>query len=608
MIEPLLLLFYKSNQMNFTVLDWSIISVFLLITLFIGLYFKNSASKSLTDFFLAGRNLPWYIAGISMVATTFAADTPLWVAEEIYKKGISGNWLWWNMLIGGMVTTFFFARLWRRADVLTELEFLEIRYSGKVVNFFRSFKSVYLGVFFNAVILGWVNAAMIKIIMVFFQIDFNTAFFAVVGLMILVAIYSTISGLLGVTITDSIQFILAMTGCIILAIIMVNSEQVGGIDGLKEKLPASRFHFFPDFSGSNSIGTFSISILAFVSFIGIQWWSSWYPGGEPGGGGYISQRMMSTKNEKHSVFATLFFQIAHYCLRPWPWIIVGLCALVVYPELTEKTAGNGFVMAMNDFMPSGLKGLLFTAFLGAYMSTISTQLNWGASFLTNDLYLKNTKSKPSQKKLVLVGRLSTIFIMTVAIFSTYMIDTISGAARFLIGSSAGLGAVLILRWYWWRINIWSEISATIAPIIGFTLAKYVISPRYEIDGTNIFVESEGILLTTTLFTTLVWLIVTFVTPPTTQEKLKSFFDKVKPDGAWGPFQTKPSKSNLPHLTVCWISSVWMTYSVLFFIGKLIFKEWNSVMIWGVSSLVSFIIFRWFLNKTTIMDKEEVINE
>lgn len=595
--------------MNFTPLDWTIIIVFLGITLFIGLYFKNKASGSLTDFFLAGRNLPWYIAGISMVATTFAADTPLWVAEEIYKKGISGNWLWWNMLIGGMVTTFFFAKLWRRADVLTELEFLEIRYSGKVVNFFRSFKSVYLGVFFNAVIIGWVNAAMIKILMVFFGIDFNTAFLAVVGLMILVAIYSTISGLLGVTITDSIQFVLAMTGCIVLAIIMVNSEQVGGIDGLKEKLPESRFNFFPDFSGENNVGTFSISVLAFVSFIGVQWWSSWYPGGEPGGGGYISQRMMSTKNEKHSVFATLFFQIAHYCLRPWPWIIVGLCALVVYPELTEKTAGNGFVMAMNDFMPSGLKGLLFTAFLGAYMSTVSTQLNWGASFLTNDLYLRNTSKEPYQKKLVLIGRLSTVFIMVVAIFSTYMIDTISGAARFLIGSSAGLGAVLILRWYWWRINIWSEISATVAPIFGYTIAKYGIAPMYERTdfARNRFLDNEGILLTTTLFTTLVWLIVTFTTQPTSKEKLTSFYQKVKPDGAWKPFRKEKTKSNLPSLFVCWITSVWMTYSVLFLIGKIIFKEWDSVMIWGASSLISFIIFRIYLNKTSILDKK-IVNE
>lgn len=609
MIEPLLLFFYKTKQMNFTALDWSIIIAFLLITLFVGLYFKNSASKSLTDFFLAGRNLPWYIAGISMVATTFAADTPLWVAEVIKKNGVSGNWLWWNMMIGGMVTTFFFAKLWRRANVLTELEFLEIRYSGKAVNVFRSFKSVYLGIFFNAIVIGWVNAAMIKILEEFFGIDYFTAFQVVAGLMVLIAIYSTISGLLGVAITDALQFVLAMAGCIILAIIMMNSEQVGGIDGLKEKLPAWRFEFFPNFNSANSVGTFSVSILAFLSFVGVQWWASWYPGAEPGGGGYISQRMMSTKNEKHSVFATLFFQIAHYCLRPWPWIIVGLCALVVYPELSQADAGKGFVKAMNEFMPSGLKGLLFTAFLGAYMSTISTQLNWGASYLTNDLYKRNFGQKSSQKKLVRIGKLFTVVIMIVAVITTTFIETIDGAARFLIGSSAGLGAVLILRWYWWRINIWSEISATLAPILGYSVAKYIIAPVYQLENSNVFIENEGIILVTTLFTTIVWLIVTFITKPTSKEKLQSFYNQVKPDGAWKPFRQKSNNgsSNLMYLAFCWISSVWMTYSVLFLIGKLIFKEWNSVMIWGASSLVSFIIFRMFLNKTSIMDKEEKID-
>lgn len=595
--------------MNFTALDWTIIISFLAITLFVGLYFKNSASKSLTDFFLAGRNLPWYIAGISMVATTFAADTPLWVTEVIHKSGISGNWLWWNMLIGGMVTTFFFAKLWRRADVLTELEFLDIRYSGKVVNYFRGFKSIYLGIFFNAIVIGWVNSAMIKIMMVFFGTDFQTAFYIVAGLMVLIAIYSSISGLLGVAITDALQFVLAMAGCIILAVIMVNSEQVGGIDGLKEKLPAWCFDFFPNFDKSNSIGTFTVSILAFISFTGVQWWASWYPGAEPGGGGYISQRMMSTKSEKDSVFATLFFQIAHYCLRPWPWIIVGLCALVVYPDLTSANAGEGFVRAMNDFMPPGLKGLLFTAFLGAYMSTISTQLNWGASYLTNDLYKRNFGKDKTQKQLVNVGKLFTVVIMIVAVITTTFIETIDGAARFLIGSSAGLGAVLILRWYWWRINIWSEISATIAPILGYTIAKYMIAPMYELESGNTFIENEGILLVTTLFTTVIWLIVTFMTKPTDEKKLLSFYNKIKPDGAWNPIKKltnfKEEKSNLPYLFVCWITSVWMTYSILFFIGKLIFKEWDSVMIWGASSLVSFIIFRLFLNKTSILDKTPI---
>ena len=592
--------------MNFSTLDWIIIISFLGITLFIGLYFKNKASKSLTDFFLAGRNLPWYIAGISMVATTFAADTPLWVTEVIHKSGISGNWLWWNMLIGGMITTFFFAKLWRRADVLTELEFLDIRYSGKVVNYFRGFKSIYLGIFFNAIVIGWVNSAMIKIMMVFFGVDFITAFKIVAGLMVLIAIYSSISGLLGVAITDALQFVLAMAGCIILAVIMVNSEQVGGIDGLKEKLPEWRFDFFPNFDKGNTIGTFTVSILAFISFIGVQWWASWYPGAEPGGGGYISQRMMSTKTEKDSVFATLFFQIAHYCLRPWPWIIVGLCALVVYPELTDKNAGEGFVRAMNDFMPSGLKGLLFTAFLGAYMSTISTQLNWGASYLTNDLYKRNFGKDKTQKQLVNVGKLFTVLIMVVAVITTTFIETIDGAARFLIGSSAGLGAVLILRWYWWRINIWSEISATIAPLLGYTIAKYVIAPRYEIGSSNVFIENEGILLVTTLFTTVVWIIVTYATKPTAESKLISFYKKVKPDGSWKPIKKKlgitTSNSNLIYLTFCWFTSVIMTYSILFFIGKLIFKEWDSALTWGITAFVSFVIFRFALRKTSILDK------
>lgn len=584
--------------MSFSLIDWLIVAAFLGISLYIGFRFKNKASGNLADFFLAGRNLPWYIAGVSMVATTFAADTPLWVTEVIHKNGVSGNWLWWNMLIGGIFTTFFFAKLWRRANIITELEFLEIRYSGKIVHFFRSFKAVYLGVFFNAIIIGWVNAAMIKILVVFFKLEYEEAFGIVVGLMALTAIYSTLSGLLGVAITDAIQFVLAMAGCIILAIVMVNSDLVGGIDGLKEKLPEWRFQFFPNFTNEGDVGTFTLPILAFLSFIGVQWWASWYPGAEPGGGGYIAQRMMSTKNEKHAVFSTLFFQIAHYCLRPWPWILVGLCALVVYPNLSAEDAGNGFVMAMNDFMPIGLKGLLFTAFLGAYMSTISTQLNWGASYLTNDLYKRNVNVK-DEKELVNVGRWMTIGIMLVAIVSTFFIQTIDGAARFLIASSAGLGAVLILRWYWWRINIWSEIIATVAPIIGFIIAKYVILPYYQVNEQNAFENNEGVLLFTTGFTTLSWILVTFLTKPTDEAILKSFYKRVSPDGFWKPFRDHKKSSVLP-LIGAWITGVVMTYGVLFFIGKLVFKEWEEAFIWGSVSLINFIVFRMLLNKTSVL--------
>lgn len=592
-------------------LDWIIIIIFLLISLYIGLKFKNKASGSLTDFFLAGRNLPWYIAGLSMVATTFAADTPLWVTEVIKKNGISGNWLWWNMLIGGMLTTFFFAKMWRKANVLTELEFLELRYSGKVTKLFRKFKAVYLGLFFNTIIIGWVNAAMIKILMIFLNIDYSTAFIYIAILMILIAVYSSLSGLLGVAITDALQFTLAMGGCIVLAIIMLNSEQVGGVVGLKEKLPEWRFNFFPNLNGTNSdIGTFGLTIGAFFSFVAIQWWASWYPGNEPGGGGYIAQRMMSTKNEKHAVLATLFFQIAHYALRPWPWIIVGLCALIVYPDLPMNEAGNGFVFAMRDFMPTGFRGLIFTAFLGAYMSTISTQLNWGASYITNDLY-KNINTENNevlfQKKLVLIGRIATVSIMAIALVITSFIDTIDGAARFLIASSAGLGAVLILRWYWSRINIWSEISATIAPIIGFVLSKFVVAPLFErsCNAGNSFVENEGILLFTTLFTTIAWLSVTFLTKPENDETLKKFYKQVEPLGAWNSVRERlnlpKTKSQIPALIACWISAVTLTYSTLFFIGKLIFEEYYYAIINLAIGVISFIVLRYFMFNTKIFN-------
>ena len=594
--------------------DWIIVALFLGITLYIGLKFKNKASGSLTDFFLAGRNLPWYIAGISMVATTFAADTPLWVAEVIKKNGISGNWLWWNMLIGGMLTTFFFAKMWRKANVLTELEFIELRYSGKAAKFFRKFKAVYLGIFFNTIIIGWVNAAMIKILMIFLNIDYQTAFIYIGILMVLIAIYSTLSGLLGVAITDALQFVLAMGGCIILAVIMLNSEQVGGVEGLKAKLPEWQFNFFPSIGeGSSGIGTFGLTIGAFFSFVAIQWWASWYPGNEPGGGGYISQRMMSTKSEKDAVFATLFFQIAHYALRPWPWIVIGLCAVVVYPNLAMNEAGNGFVMAMRDFMPVGLRGLLFTAFLGAYMSTISTQLNWGASYLTNDLYKRNKEEKGKtieQKQLVNAGKIATVIIMAIALIITSFIDTIDGAARFLIASSAGLGAVLILRWYWSRINIWSEISATIAPIIGYTLSKFLIAPMFNIqisetETQNLFIANEGILLCTTLFTTVIWLITTFISKPEKEETLKNFYQQVKPQGAWNSIRNSLSlpkqKSQIPALVLSWISATTLTYSMLFMIGKLIFKEYQAALINLVIALISILILRLLMLRTKIFN-------
>lgn len=593
-------------------IDWLIVIVFLAISLFIGIKYKGKSSGSLADFFLAGRNLPWYIAGISMVATTFAADTPLWVAEVIKKNGVSGNWLWWNMLIGGMLTTFFFAKMWRKANVITELEFIELRYSGKPAKYFRYFKSFYLGVFFNCIIIGWVNAAMLKIIMTFLNVDYTTAFYIIAALLVIVAIYSSLSGLLGVAITDSVQFVLAMGGCIILAILMLNSEKVGGMEGLKSALPEWKFNFFPTLGSElpSQIGSFGLTIGAFFSFVAIQWWASWYPGNEPGGGGYIAQRMMSTKNEKNAILATLFFQVAHYALRPWPWIIVGLCALVVYPELTLENAGNGFVFAMRDFMPTGLKGLIFTAFLGAYMSTISTQLNWGASYLTNDFYKNVKESNGKQvkdKELVKTGKIFTVLIMVLALIITTFIETIDGAARFLIASSAGLGAVLILRWYWSRINIWSEITATIAPIGGYLLANFAIAPLFErsCNAGNPFIDNEGVLLFTTLFTTICWVSITLLTPKESDQTLANFYLQVKPQGAWNSVREKlklpQEKSQLPILFLCWILAISLTYATLFAIGKIIFQAYFIGVIYLIVALISGLLLRYIFIKSKIFN-------
>jgi Na+/proline symporter len=586
--------------MELELIDWTVILLYLALAIGVGIYFKSRASKSLSDFFLGGRNLPWYIAGVSMVATTFAADTPLWVTEKIAQHGISGNWLWWNMLIGGLLTTFFFARLWRRAEIVTELELIELRYSGKAAAFLRGFKSVYMGIFLNAVIIGWVNAALMSILKVFFDIPEEQLIYIIALAMLIVAIYSSLSGLLGVAMTDFIQFFIAMAGCIILAVVVLNTEKVGGITGLKEQLPAWRFDFFPKItseSTAETIGTYSVTIGAFLTFGLVQWWASWYPGAEPGGGGYIAQRMMSTKDEKQAVLATLFFQVAHYCLRPWPWIIVGLCSLVLYPDLSIEESGKGFIMAMKDYLPAGLKGLLLVAFLSAYMSTISTQLNWGASYLTNDLYKrflskkKFSSNEEEQNDLVQKARLFTLLIMFISLFTTLQISTIDSAATFLIECGAGLGMVLILRWYWWRINAWSEITASIAPFFAYLLANYVLELSYPYN-----------FLFTVAFSSICWLVATFLSPPTSAQTLKRFYQKVQPDGYWGAYTDKQkAPSNWKALLLCWISSIVLVYSVLFLIGDLIFMNYNELFIELILLLVSLLTLRFQLKKTRIFE-------
>ncbi len=579
-------------------IDWIIVLLYFLFSLGIGLYFFKRAGKDTEAFFLSGRKLPWWLAGLSMVATTFAADTPLAVTELVNKHGIAGNWLWWNMLIGGMLTVFFFAKLWRRAEVLTDVEFIELRYTRIYATILRGFKSIYLGLFMNVLIMGWVNLAMMKILMGIFPeyVNESNVLIFISFAMLITAIYSALSGLWGVAVTDAFQFVLAMVGCIILAIIVVNSEQIGGISGLQAKLPEWAFNFFPVISSEkgNTIsysGAFAIPISAFLAYIGIQWWASWYPGAEPGGGGYVAQRMMSAKDEKHSLFATLFFQIAHYCIRPWPWIIVGLCTLVLYPELKDK--GLGYVYAMNEFLPPGLKGLMLAAFFAAYMSTIATHLNWGTSYLINDLYKRFLVKRKSEKHYVIVSKIITIILMFLSIIVTTQMSSISGVWEFVIECGAGLGLVLILRWYWWRINAISEITATIAPFVFIglikILGKHIVFPVFEL-GNFIVDINKGFpdtLYVIVPLTTISWIIATFITEHDEYFMLQDFYRKIHPGGiGWKKisryleyFKNVKSDKGYIKLFINWIAGIVLVYMFLFGIGKLIFGYYISAVVY-----------------------------
>ena len=564
--------------MGVTTIDWIVIVAFMVVFLGIALYFKNKASESIDSFFLGGRNLPWYIAGTSMVATTFAADTPLAVTELVAQNGISGNWLWWNMLAGGMLTTFFFAKYWRRAGVLTDIELIKIRYSGKEAHYLRLFKSVYMGVFLNVLIIGWVNIALMTLLEVFFDLDRNSSLLITAAAMGIVIIYSAVSGFLGVVYTDVIQFITAMTGSVLLAIFVINSPDIGGITGLKESLPSSSFNFFPKLGDGSTGTTLALGIGSFLAFVTVQWWASWYPGNEPGGGGYIAQRMMSAKDEKNAIYSSLFFQFAHYCIRPWPWILVALASIVLYPDLADPK--HGYVMVMKNYLPDGVRGLLLVAFLAAYMSTISTQLNWGASYLINDFY----KPLSGRENLVGASRVATIIIAVIGLGVTTQITSISGVWQFIMECGAGLGLVLILRWYWWRVNAWSEITATLAPFVAYSIAHFALDWAFPVS----FFFTVG-------FTTISWVLVTLFTAPSDQALLQSFFDKIKPGGSWGPF-SKGNSQPIGHLFVLWICGITMAYSLLFFMGNWILGLGN--MWYGIVFVSSTIVFRLLMPKLT----------
>src|SRR5437667_2335815 len=511
--------------MRLTLADWSIVALYFLFNVAVGLYYKGRAGKSTAEYFLSGRNVPWWLAGTSMVATTFAADTPLVVTGLVARNGVAGNWLWWNLLASGMLTVFFYARLWRRAGVMTDIEFSEIRYAGRPAAFLRGFRALYLGVLINCIILGWVNLAMVKILQLLFGVGKLEALAMVLGLIVLTSAISTLSGLWGVLVTDLFQFVIKMGMVIVLAVFAVHA--VGGIDAMREKLALLPGHgsvlsFVPD------VGSAWMPLITFFVYIGVNWWATWYPGAEPGGGGYIAQRMLSAKDEKHSVLATLWFNIAHYAVRPWPWILVALASLILFPGLADPE--TGYVRVMIDYLPSSLRGLMVAAFAAAYMSTIATQLNWGASYLVNDCYRRFLRRDATERHYVRASQVATVLLTVVSAIATFYMSSIAGAWKLLIVTGAGTGTVLLLRWYWWRINAWSEVSAMIAAFAVSVLLQTVAG----LDSDRPL-DFAWIMLITVAITTGVWLAVTFLTRPEPEGTLVAFYRRTRPSRTgWGP--------------------------------------------------------------------------
>ncbi|HZO20277.1 MAG TPA: sodium:solute symporter family protein, partial [Gemmatimonadaceae bacterium] len=466
--------------MTLTLLDWAIIIGYFVVSASIGFYFTRRGGSSMSEYFISGRSVPWWLAGVSMVATTFAADTPLVVTGFVATRGVAGNWVWWSFVMSGMLTVFFFARLWHRAKVLTDVELAEVRYSGKPAAILRGFRALYLAIPINLIILGWVNAAMIKIL----SISLGVSPYVAVGICFVITVaYSVAAGLWAVLWTDFLQFGLAMTAVIVLAVFSVDA--VGGMDALKTKAAAyfgseQALSVLPVRIENGAILDYSwMPILALATFLFVQWWAAWYPGAEPGGGGYVAQRIFSARSERDGVLATLFFQVAHYALRPWPWIITALATVILYPELGAAEKENGYVRAFVDLLPSGWRGLMVVGFAAAYMSTIATQLNWGASYLVNDFYRRFMRKDASEKHYVNVSRMATIVLFLGSILVTWQIQTIGRAWTFLLAIGAGTGLVLILRWYWWRINAWSEISAMLASFIVSVTAMQLVPRAFK---------------------------------------------------------------------------------------------------------------------------------
>ncbi|WP_298417537.1 sodium:solute symporter family protein [uncultured Kordia sp.] len=609
--------------MELTTLDYSFIFGFFAIVLGIGIYVSKTSGKNTSEYFLSGRSMPWWILGVSMVATTFSTDTPNFVTDIVRKDGVSSNWMWWAFLITGLLTVFVYAKLWRKSNVSTDIEFYELRYGGKPAKFLRGFRAMYLGLVFNVFAMAGVTLAAIKIGGVMLGLEpWETVLYAGA----ITVVFSAIGGFKGVVYTDFLLFFVAMAGAIGAAYYCVTLPEVGGLENLMtHKNVADKLNIFPDFSNKEILITLIIIPLA------VQWWSSWFPGAEPGGGGYIAQRMLAAKDENHAIGATFFFNIMHYALRPWPWILVALASLVVFPNIasiqeafpnipTDKLGHDLAYSAMLTKLPSGLLGLVLASLVAAYMSTISTHLNWGSSYIVNDFYKQTINKEASEKELVNVGRISTVILMVLSAIFALFLQNARQLFDIIIMFGAGTGLIFILRWFWWRINAWSEISAMVASgvismlfkmtIVGKILFTHLDQNGYTVEG---IMPSYAQFPIVVLITTIIWLTVTFTTQPETKETLFNFYKKIQPGGpGWNKtiadakeanveIVTDTQPWNVPSGILAMLVAMVFIYSIMFATGYWIYGDYTYAITLTIVALASgFILTQlWKKIKATI---------
>ena len=602
--------------MQLATIDWIIILLFFAVSLGIGIYVSKTSGKSANDFFLSGRNMPWWLLGLSMVATTFSTDTPNLVTDIVRTNGVSGNWVWWAFLITGLLTVFVYAKLWRKSNVNTDLEFYELRYGGKPARFLRQFRSIYLGVIFNVITMSAVTLAAIKIGGIMLGLE---PWQTVITAGLVTVTFSAIGGFKGVVYTDVVLFFVAMGGAIGAAYYLVNMPEVGGMQALlANENVAGKINILPDFGDREALITLLIIPLA------VQWWSSWYPGAEPGGGGYIAQRMLAAKDENHAIGATFFFNIMHYALRPWPWILVALASLVVFPDLesiqvafpdiTPDKLGHDLAYpAMLTKLPTGLLGLVLASLISAYMSTISTQLNWGSSYIVFDFYKTQINPEASQKRLVAVGRISTVVLMVLSTLLALLLQNAMQLFNLLLVFGAGTGLIFILRWFWWRINAWSEITAMVASGV-VSLLITIPSIKTFLFGLGGLFPSWAEFPFVVFITTGLWLLVTFMTPSENSEVLRSFYKKTQPGGPGWSKVIKEAKAesvdlidgeqgwSVPSGIIAMLLGCLMIYSTMFATGYYIYGDYQ--LAYPLTGLVVvsayFLVKMWKKIKATVL--------